>query len=146
MTVILVPDDDTTRARIVEAFAWAAGIHAADLPRINDAARRVYERQAGTALVALRMLSVGHRDDITAASVEALLARAEKAEADRAWDREQHARELVAREEQARARWEASIAAQDTLRAIGQKVIAAHRARRKTVRVADLLDGLEGLS
>jgi hypothetical protein len=138
---IIVPDDDSTRQRLIEAHAWAAGIHREDVPKVSDAARRHWEILADASLRELRLLSVAHRDGIEDATVAAILHRAEKAEADRDFDRQQYERRVAEIEERARARWESSIAAQDRLRDIGTRVLAAHRARRKTVRVADLVAG-----
>ena len=61
---LIVPDDDTTRQRLIEAHAWAGGIHREDIPRVTDAARRHWEILADTSLRELRLLSVAHRDGI----------------------------------------------------------------------------------
>lgn len=139
---LIVPDDDSTRQRLIEAHAWAGGIRREGIPKVDPVARRHWEILADTSLRELRLLSVAHRDGIEDATVAAILHRAEKAEADRDFERDQYEQRLA----EQRARYEASLAdarkTDDTLREIGRRVIDARRAGRKTVRVADLLDGL----
>lgn len=140
---LIVPDDDDTRQRLVEAYAWAAGIHREDIPRVTDAARRHWEILADTSLRELRLLSVAHCDGIADATVEAILARAERAEEDRAWDREQHARALAKLRDQHAETLDRLQRAEDAVRIAGKRVHYAAGRRRKTVRIDELLTGLE---
>ena len=125
---IIVPDDDTTREAIGAEILRATGYRMLDPDVI---------------VRALRLLSVAHRDGIEDATVAAILDRARRAEEDRDFEKANYAR-MVAELREQHARDLASVQhAVADLVEIGLRVKAAKRGGRKTVRVADLLDGAE---
>ena len=125
---IIVPDDDTTREAIDAAILRATGYRMLDPDVI---------------VRALRLLSVAHRDGIEDATVAAILDRARRAEEDRDFEQANYARMVAElREQHARDLASTQLAVADLVE-IGLLVMAAKRGGRKTVRVADLLDGAE---
>ena len=123
---IIVPDDDTTREAIDAAILRATGYRMLDPDVI---------------VRALRLLSVAHRDGIEDATVAAILDRARRAEEDRDFEQANYARMVAElREQHARDLASTQLAVADLVE-IGLLVMAAKHGGRKTVRVAELLDG-----
>lgn len=139
---LVVPDTDNTRRRIVEALAWAGGIRRDDIALVSAEARTHWHILADHALTELRLLSVTHRDGLEDAEVGAILRRAQQAEANRDFDRQQYERRLDELRAQHAASLDALQRADAALAEAGRRVMQAAAARRKTVRVDQLLDGL----
>ena len=93
-------------------------------------------------LTELRLLSVTHRDGLEDAEVGAILRRAQQAEADRDFDRQQYERRLDELRAQHARQLDALQRADAALAEAGRRVMQAAAARRKTVRIDQLLDGL----
>ena len=67
---LVVPDTDDTRRRIIEALAWASGIHRDQIDDVVTAeARTRWHILADEVLTALRLTSVVHRDGLEDADV-----------------------------------------------------------------------------
>lgn len=140
---LVVPDTDDTRRRIVEALAWAGGTPRAQMiPAVTAEARTRWHILADEVLTTLRLTSVTHRNGLEDAEVGAILRRAQKAEADRDFDRAQHTRALDELRAQHTRALDQLRRADAALAEAGRRVMRAAAARRKTVRVADILDGL----
>lgn len=138
---LVVPDTDDTRRRIVEALALAGGIRRDDIALVS--ARTHWRILADHALTELRLLSVTHRDGLEDAEVGAILRRAQQAEADRDFDRQQYERRLDELRAQHAASLDALQRADAVLAEAGRRVMRAAMERRKVVRLDELLDGVE---
>lgn len=122
---IIVPDDNSTRAVIDDTILRETGYRPIG---------------ADVILRALRLHSDAH--GVGAASIDALWQQLRACEANRDFDRAQHARQLDELRAQHAHTLDALPRADAALAEAGRRVMQAERQRRKTVRVDQLLDGL----
>ena len=121
---IIVPDDDTTAEVIRDAILRATGYS----PVAADVILR-----------ALRLHSDHH--GVGAATIDALWQQLQACEADRDFDRAQHARKLAQARAHADAMLRLYVRTAETHDLIATRVVEAYMARRKTARLADLVAG-----
>ena len=121
---IIVPDDNSTRAVIDDAILRETGYR----PISADAILR-----------ALRLHSDTH--GVGAASIDALWQQLQACEANRDFDRAQHARQLAETRADADAMLRRYVRAAEAHDLIAGRVVGAYMARQKTVRPADLVAG-----
>ena len=121
---IIVPDDDTTRAVLDDAILRATGYRPIDPDVI---------------LCALRLHADAH--GVGAATIDALWQQLRDCEANRDFDRAQHARALAETRDHADAMLRLYVRTAETHDLIAARVIEAYMARRKTARLADLVAG-----
>ena len=121
---IIVPDDDSTRHALDDAILRATGYRPIDPDII---------------LRALRLHSDHH--GVGAATIDALWQQLQACEADRDFDRTQHARALAETRAHADAMLRLYVRTAETHDLIATRVVEAYMARRKTARLADLVAG-----